>query len=32
MKDGGEDKEEDVCSCYMTLRKREDAVNWQWKH
>jgi hypothetical protein len=27
-----EDKEEDVSSYLMTLRKREDARNWKRKH
>jgi hypothetical protein len=26
------DKEEDVSSYFMTIRKREDAGNWKRKH
>jgi len=31
MKDG-EDEGEDVCICYITLRKGDDTVNWKWKN
>jgi hypothetical protein len=30
--EGREDEEEDVCSCYLTLRKREDTVNLKQKY